>query len=220
MKIAAAFAIILIIFSMLSLFSNSNTSLTSLAFGDVLSQIQNSNYTFNMKTITPDGHTDPDEVMIFNGMMRVDDKFVSTIANLRTGDFVLLWHDHKVAVTTIPEGVNVPSLTESPLHILAKPIETLWDLQDGTETSLGEKKIDGQTASGFEVQQKTDQYIFKIVVWANSKTGTPIHVEVNYPNPENPKETFTTIMDSFNMNVELNPSNFTLDIPEGYKHAY
>ena len=93
-------------------------------------------------------------------------------------------------------------------------------MQDGTETSLGEKEIDGQRASGFEVKQEKDGYKSKIIVWANSKTGSPMRVEITFSITENQEESYTKIMDNFNMNAELDPADFTLDIPDDYTIAY
>ncbi len=52
----------------------------------------------------------------------------------------------------IPEiGENAQDI--GPFAMFLNPIENLWNLQDGTETVLEEKEIDGQSAIGFKVAQ-------------------------------------------------------------------
>ncbi len=222
MKIAAAFVIVSIILITISILSNSSTPFTAVAFGDVLSQIRNSNYTFDLKVLLDNNGEKVEGVtnhaqILQPGKMRLDapELNVSTITDFSTGRSILLWHDRKT-VQIISENAQNLVVEESPFNILTDPIEKLWNLQDGSEIELGEKEIDGQIAYGFEIQERNKLISYNMIVWADSQTGDPIHVEINNSNPENPAATMTFIMNNFNMNAELDPVNFSMEIPEDY----
>jgi hypothetical protein len=224
-KYAAVFVVLLIIFGAVSIFTNSNIPLTSVAFSEVISQIRNSNYTFDLKVLLDNNGEKVEGVtnhakFLQPGLLRLDapELSVCTITDFNTGRSILLWHDRKT-VQIISENAQNLVVEESPFNILTSPIEQLWNLQDGNEIELGEKQIDGQMAYGFEIQERNELISYNMIVWADSQTGNPIQIEIHSFDPDNPEESakMTFIMNNFNMNAELDPANFSMDIPEGYK---
>ena len=222
-KIAAGIIIVGIVAIALKVFTGTNT-ITSVAFGDVLNMIHTSKYTFDITNMDGGQQDEPTEMMINkSGILRWDitNNFGGTsfIINLNTGDRLILLHGPKIAADrdTVPGSENMEE--PNPFDMLANPVENLWNLQDGTETSLGEKEIDGQSAVGFRVKKDEEDYTSEINVWANRKTGIPIRVEIKYYDPQNPSEALIMVMSNFNLNVQLDEKLFSMKPPEGYTLA-
>lgn len=217
-KIAAAVVAATIVIGVIGHFAGSKPT-SALAFGDVLSQICNSTYTFAL-TVIGEGQTSAaGKGMVKQpGRLRVDDPSgqTSSIADLTTGQHRLLFHRQKAIFMEIPNTPEGPG----PFAMLSEPVERLWNLQDGTEKPLGEKEIDGQPAVGFEVRQDTPEYACSIIVWAHKESGRPIRVEMNLHNPQDRSESVTMVMDRFNLDVELEEELFSLEPPAGYTAAY
>ena len=73
---------------------------------------------------------------------------------------------------------------------------------------LGKKQIDEREAVGFRIQSEMSD----LILWADPKTAWPIRIEIS-------GEMFTnvhTVMSNFRYNVDLDPSLFSLEPPEGY----
>lgn len=224
-KIAFAALIIVTIFIGINYFSGSIGG-ASVAFGEVLWRIHNTSYSFDMTTFV-DGKAEGTNrgMMLQPGILRFDAPEVmgglTSIANFNTGDCLLLFHGQKTAVNMdkIPGVKNIPD-DAGPFSMLLGPVENLWNLQDGTEKSLGEKEMDSQVAVGFEVRQKDEDLINDIVVWASKETGNPIQVEITTYNPENLSESVTMVMSDFNLDVGFDEELFSLEPPEDYTFAH
>jgi len=225
-KVAAGIIFVGLIVAVVKFFGGSTTS-TSVAFGEVLRQIQNSSYTFDLATVI-EGKVSP---TVNKGMVLRPGKFridapqimggVSTIADISTKKYLLLFHGQKTAMTMteIPGAKSVPE-EAGPFVLFLRPVENLWNLRDGTEKSLGEKEIDGQPAVGFQVQQEGKDYQCEIVVWAHAETGRPIRVEITIYNPEDSSQSMTMVMSRFDLDTELDEELFSLEYPKGYTMAY
>jgi outer membrane lipoprotein-sorting protein len=181
--------------------------------------IRNSSYTFDITTIG-----DPDSGMTAHGMillsvgLRMDipnDGGMSSIIDFNTGEGLVLFHGNKLAITDLPDSEK-GVMFSGPFSILLNPIETLWNLNDGTEIPLGKNEIDGQSAIGFKVKQTNENYNSEIIVWANSQTGTPIKLEINLYVPEI-QHAVTIIMNKFDLNAQLDEELFVIKPPSGYK---
>ncbi|GAI07093.1 unnamed protein product, partial [marine sediment metagenome] len=194
------------------------------AFGEVLRHIQNSSYTFDLATVI-EGEVSPTVkgMVLRPGKLRIDAPQamggVSTIADISTKKYLLLFHGQKAAMTEIP-GAKSVSEEASPFVLFLRPVENLWNLRDGTEKSLGEKEIDGQPAVGFQVQQDDQSYHCDIIVWAHAEKGTPIRVEMTISNPDDRSQSMTLVMSRFDLDVELSEELFSLEVPTGYTPAY
>jgi len=224
-KIAAGIIIFGIVAIALKVFTGSN-SISSVAFAEVLDQIHNKSYTFDLTTSFEGQSQHTGKCMILQpGLMRYDDpelmgRFTS-ISNLRTDESIVIYHGQKTVIDMkeFRKAQGMPD-EDGPIDMLINPIENLWNLQDGTQISLGEKEIDGVSAIGFKVKQQNNSYSSDIVVWANSKNGIPIRVEITRYNPKDPSESATQVMSNFILDVELDPELFSMKIPEGYTLAY
>lgn len=224
-KIAAGIIIVGIIAITLKILTGTNT-VASIAFGDVLEHIHGKSYTFDMSFVGEDQVQGTNKCMMLQpGIVRIDTPEIwggiTSLSNFNTGDRVMIIHGQKTVMNLkdIPEiGENAQDI--GPFAMLANPIENLWNLQDGTETVLEKKEIDGQSVIGFKVAQNSEEYPGDIIVWANSETGCPIRVEINLYNPENTSEAVTILLNNFDLDVELDPALFSMDIPEGYTMAY
>jgi outer membrane lipoprotein-sorting protein len=105
----------------------------------------------------------------------------------------------------------------SPIHgkterdFAGKMIDDIRSLDEKGARSLGEKEIDGVRAKGFE----TDSEIRKTTVWADSKTGDPLRIEVVLKRaPGGPAK---DVMTNFKLDEPLDPALFGLVPPPGYK---
>ncbi len=225
-KIAAAIIIVGIVAISLKVFTGTS-SISSVAFGDVLKQIRSKSYTFDMKMIRDGQSQGVNKCMMLQpGLARFDAVGlmggITTISNFVSGESIVIFHGQKTVIN-MKEYLKIQGIDQQeigPLDVFLNPVENLWNLHDGTEKPLGEKDIDNQNAVGFEVHQEDENYISDIVVWANSETGVPVRVEVILYNPQNNSESLTMVMDKFNLDVELAPELFSMEPPEGYTMAY
>src|SRR5262249_24564042 len=74
---------------------------------------------------------------------------------------------------------------------------------------LGEKSIDGHKAQGVRLNSP----IGTGTLWGNAMTGDPVRIETVYTGV--PKS--EVVMTRFEMNVDLKPDLFALDVPKDYK---
>jgi outer membrane lipoprotein-sorting protein len=74
---------------------------------------------------------------------------------------------------------------------------------------LGEKVIDGRKAVGFRLETP----ICTTTLWGDVKSGDPVRIETTYTGV--PKS--EVVMTQFEMNVDLKPELFALDVPKDYK---
>jgi outer membrane lipoprotein-sorting protein len=225
-KFAAGIVVIVIIAVAYNFFTGSG-SVTGVAFGEVLQKIHNSSYTFYMTIIDKNEPNEPLEMKVHSsGILRWDDRLkmfggLTIIADLNTGNRLLLYQTQKTAayMKDIPGHDEIPD-DIGPFDMFLNPIENLWNLRDGTEKTLGEKNIDGQTAVGFEVQREDKKEIGPINVWANKKTGNPIQVEITVYKPVATSESGKLIMNNFNLDAKLDEKLFSMKPPEGYTLLY
>ncbi len=197
---------------------------SGVAFGQVLAQIRNSTYTFDIATTVAGQTAGTGKGMVRQpGRIRIDDPAgrVSSIVDLATSRHVLLFHAQKAVMMDIPpaEREKLPD-GPGPFAMFSRPVERLWNLQDGTEKPLGEKEIDGRPAVGFEVQQEDAEYRCRIVVWAHKDSFRPIQVEMDLCNPQDRSQSVTMVMNHFDLEVELAEELFSLEPPAGYTVAH
>jgi len=74
---------------------------------------------------------------------------------------------------------------------------------------LGEKTIDGHKAQGFRLVSP----IGTSTLWGDARTGDPVRIETVYTGVPRTE----VVMTRFEMNVELKPDLFALDVPKDYK---
>ncbi len=78
---------------------------------------------------------------------------------------------------------------------------------------LGQQTIDGRQVVGFRIPW-TDR---KTTIWADPNTGLPVRVEtIWYRSLKGHKLQSRSVMSNFRINVELDESLLSLEVPEGY----
>jgi outer membrane lipoprotein-sorting protein len=78
----------------------------------------------------------------------------------------------------------------------------------GKVERLGAQTIDGRAAEGFRIELGS----IEVKIWADPKTSLPIRVEHLRTSPPE----VHIVMTDFQVDVELDESLFSLDVPEGY----
>ncbi len=86
-------------------------------------------------------------------------------------------------------------------------LRILTQLQDGSETDLGTRKIDGRQARGFKVLTESTNW----TIWADSKTGLPVRIELVQK-----KLKREIVLEKFDFNVDFDKSLFSTTAPKGY----
>jgi hypothetical protein len=101
------------------------------------------------------------------------------------------------------------------------PTSIVTLLLSGDYTEIGRRTIDGVKAEGLEIQDPTgckvnvpaDSHVLQL--WVNVETGYPVSMQSEVVANDGAVRS-TQILDRFEWNVELDPSLFELDIPDGY----
>lgn len=73
---------------------------------------------------------------------------------------------------------------------------------------LGEKDFDGRLLSGFELQISD----MALTIWADPATQSPVRIEYPIPGYDTP-----VLMMDYEANIELDPSLFSMEVPDGYE---
>jgi outer membrane lipoprotein-sorting protein len=227
-KFAAAAGIMLAVFAGIGLFDNWFGG-GNIAFADVLNNLQRRNYAFELVLTITEGdkqhYISINRAMIKEpGIMRFDSMTggfnISSITDFNIGKTLLLFNANKSAVIMEDSILNDYSGAQGIVKLCTRSVATLWNLKDGTEKTLGTKQIDGQDAAGFQVSQEDEYFKYEMTIWAEVANSTPCLVEV-VATPK--KEELTQIkwtMRKFEMDVECDESQFSLEPPAGYTLAY
>ncbi|MHC4386368.1 MAG: hypothetical protein ACYSUG_05185 [Planctomycetota bacterium] len=192
---------------------------TSVAFAQVLDNIQHCNYTFDV-TIEPISQSSSQDLSPIKGQAMViqPQKFrlnwfsgsegnVSAILDYNTKQYLQLLHKSKIGRVNDYDGKANGDFS----LLFNKPVERLWDLKDGSEEVLGQKELYGHTATGFKVVQEG----FEITIWADSRNGLPIYVEA-LSEENNFSISTKWVMENFDYEIELNEELFNTDGPAEY----
>ena len=201
---------------------------SGIAFADVLEYFRGSGYTFTYDiTIGTEGSSPFSAFaqILEPGRIRIDTVVgsqvsISTIADVSQGKALIIFHQQKAV--QIMESKPVSSAEEGGGVLGAmytRPIETLWDLVDGSEERLGKREIEGQPAEGFRVVQEDQRFRHETTIWAHAQTGAPILVEstTTLLDGSGTPQVFT--MRDFELKVELDESLFSMIPPAGYTLA-
>lgn len=227
-KFAVAAGILIAILAGIGLFDNWFGG-KNVAFAEVLNNFQHRNYAFELDLTIIEGdkqnHNSINRAMIKEpGIMRFESTAgglnLSSVTDFNVGKTLVLFHNNKSAVIMDDSLLNVNTGAEGIVGLCTRPVATLWDMKDGTEKSLGTKQIDGQSAAGFQVSQEDNYFQYEMTIWAEIDHSTPCLVEV-VATPK--KEQLTQIkwtMQKFEMDVQCDDSQFSLETPAGYTLAY
>lgn len=145
---------------------------------------------------------------------------MSSVSDLGSGKTLLLFHRNQSAVLMEEPELKPNTGADGVFTLFTRPVEELWNLRDGTEESLGEKEIDGQGVMGFRVVQQDDYFTYEITVWATSREGTPVRVELDAAPRDAAYPAIQWTASEFNLEVPLDDSLFDMNPPDGYTLAY
>ena len=185
-------------------------SIESVAFADVMQNIQNAR-TLTYRNVITRASQDPQvvETMVLEPhLMRVE---------LPDGRVWIL--DHGEGKTLILDSKNkqaVMSSTSQKTLDLYDTFRNFRNVPDFSVSRIGQRTIDGVQAVGFQLTRENDENV--IIVWATSQISLPIRIEhtVKDENGQVIKSVTTNII----FDAELDQSLFRLVPPEGYSRRF
>jgi outer membrane lipoprotein-sorting protein len=202
-KLAAAAAIIIALLVGIHQIGGSTS-----AFAEVIRPILNARTAVFKVTIKVEGGpTQTGEGMFMEpGRLRqAKPEGTVVVTNLQQGRMVVLIPGQKRAI--VYEMLNIP---EDPgdLNIFLEIRRRILEAKETEEESvefLGESEIEGRNAIGYHVEKPG----VDITVWADAETKVPIRLE-NTMGPT------TYVISDIVFDIELDESQFSVQIPEGY----
>jgi outer membrane lipoprotein-sorting protein len=225
-KFTAAAAIIILTLVIGTHYFGGSVDVATVAFGNVIGYLQTHSYTFDLtfEGTEKDGGTTPFTIkaMIMElGRMRFECSIMSgklsSISDLNTGKTLLLFHQNKSGVLTEESVLKRDTGAQGILTLCTRPVASLWNLRNGSESQLGEKETDGRLVTGFKVYQKDKDFEYDITIWANSANNVPYLVEIiSKPVTDKSFPVIKWTASNFDLDVKLDEKLFSLDVPVGY----
>lgn len=176
----------------------------TLAFADVLKQIRTFRPYSYTETIKSAGEPDFSEhVLYWSLSRRRQERPDGTIIIFDLGSkpvrSLTLRPDMKLAVEKTLTGFS-PTQDPNLLQILA-------EIKDGKEEPLGVREMEGRQATGFHLHQPESDW----TVWADTRTGLPVRVELGQPSLGR-----TIVMSGFKFDEQFDETLFSTTAPAGY----
>ncbi|MBA7669707.1 hypothetical protein ES703_77840 [subsurface metagenome] len=140
-----------------------------------------------------------------SGVIRISDK--------RQGQRMNLYPTEKKAI--IYEMTNIPEDKQRQTNWFQQIRECIRQAQETEDESvkfIGKQKIDGVNAIGYHVEERN----MDMTVWADAETLLPIRIEYSLASAGAIIEGTITYSDIV-VNVELDESLFSIQVPEGYE---
>jgi len=188
------------------------------ALAEVLEHIQQDNYSFTLTIRSGQARSVLRGRVYSGGRVRFDAGAgdSSTVVDLQSRRRLLLSHRSKTA--RYVEGTEELTHTGSDrlLLLCSQPMESLWHLCDGTEDDLGQETIAGVKAQGFLAVHEDEYFRNEITLWAASRSGWPVRVEIASTALKPPKDRLDFILEDFVMESKLDERLFSLEPPSGY----
>ena len=204
-KLAAAAVIIAAI-----LFVYHFSGSESVAFADVMRNIQNARTLTYQSVITPvDQEPQVSKTIVLEPhLMRVELQDGRIwIVNHGQGKTLLLDSKNKQAV--------VSSTPQNTLD-LYDTFRNFRNIPDFSVSHIGQRTIDGMRVVGFQLTRENDEN--GIIVWADPKTSYPIRIEQTMKDKDG--KVIKSITTKIVFDAELDKSLFRLIPPEGYTHRF
>ena len=215
-KLAAAAAIVIVVLIGIHQFGGSIDGATP-AFADIVRPILTARTaTFKIAVNMIKGQ--PSQV--FKGMFMEPGRMrqemegeVIAIIDMQEGKIVTLMPEEKTAMVMEVENIPDENKYQNQVNMffeIRRRIKQAQDDEDKSVEFLGEQEIDGRTAIGYRAQEAGQD----VVVWADSESLLPIRIESSMPIMMDRQ--ITVIMYDFALDIALDESLFSLEIPEGY----
>ena len=206
-KLAAAAVIIIAVIIGINQFGG---SIESLAFADVMQNIQNAQtLTYRSVTTPVDQEPQVSKTMVLEPhLMRVE---------LPNGRVWIL--DHSQGKTLLLDSKNEQAVMSSTPQKTLGLYDTFRDFRnipDFSVSRIGRSTIDGMQAVGFQLTRENDENV--IIIWANPQTSLPIRIERTVKDKDG--QVIKIITTNIIFDAELDQSLFRLIPPEGYTHRF
>lgn len=195
-------------------------------FAQALEQMRTQSYTFeiDVEHQEPQGASGALRGMVLEpGLLRLEQSGgmgkIVCIFDAGAGQNLILFERFKAALRfDQSEADQIGALGF--LLMPERSIRNLWNLRAGEETALGQREVVGRQADGFRVVRTTNGYRQTISLWADSKTGEPLEVEVLGEPLEGRASPQKLVLQDFNLSPRLDEQLFSTDVPEGYTLAH
>ncbi|MCH7557324.1 MAG: hypothetical protein IIB56_07685 [Planctomycetes bacterium] len=206
-KLAAAATIIIAVIIGINQFGG---SIESVAFADVMQNIQNAQTLTYRSVITPvDQEPQVSKTMVLEPhLMRVE---------LPNGRVWIL--DHSQGKALLLDSKNKQAVMSSTPQKTLGLYDTFRDFRNNPDFSvsrIGRSTIDGMQAVGFQLTRENDENV--IIVWANPQTSLPIRIERTVKDKDG--QVIKSVTTNIIFDAELDQSLFRLIPPEGYTHRF
>jgi outer membrane lipoprotein-sorting protein len=224
-KLAIAAAIIFVAFIVINQFGGSIDPATA-AFAEIIENFKTASYSFDLTFEVGNASKTVEAKILQPGRMRMESAVglgkVTSITDMRKGKSMILFDQFKTA--QILQHDDLPDVDKSGgfLLLASRPVENLWNLLDGNEEYLGEKKIDGRKSVGFKTIGSGDDYFeYKYTIWADAETNYPVSVEIDGKATTGKKaDNMKWRLNNFEFDEEFDAALFELELPLGYALAY
>ncbi len=221
-KLAAVAVIVLCIGAATTVLVTGNGTNTNVAFGEVREGIQSAQ-TISCKILTESTRTteyapapihkrvlykEPGLLRMEMDLIKGDGKPVTVIVivNYMEGEILSIVPEMKRARRQV-FGKLTPHSARGFMSI--QQFKQFKSLVDGSALGLGERYIDGQKASGFQI---TSGYAKGVEIWADPASGDPILISIMPPS----REIRITVTDLV-LNPDLDDSLFSLEVAKDYE---
>jgi len=208
-RIAAAVILIAGITTLVALLSRGNGTAT-IAWADVQEQIRNvRTLTFKMSmSMEHMPNMEMDMMFMEPGRMRQE----LTIGPERAVTIMDIHQDKMISLAEKEKRAFIFNLSNLPEQIRKEHEEQdflagIKEMIEEAETELGEREINGRLTKGYRVKKENQVF----TIWADAATAYPVEMEMTIFQGET-----EITMSDFAVDVELDESLFSLDIPEGY----
>lgn len=186
------------------------------ALADVLEHIQQDSYSFTLTIRSGQADTILRGLVYPGGRVRFDAEALSTVVNLESHRRLVLSHQSKTArYLQGPEELSNMG-SDRLLLLCSRPMESLWQLRDGTEEDLGPETIAGTKARGFRIVHEDEYFRNEITLWAALRSGGPLRVEIASMGLKGAKHRLDFILEDFVPESDLDEGLFGLEVPPGY----
>ena len=182
-------------------------------FADVAHQIAEAQtMSFDLQSHAPGAAPTPVKAMFRqSGHYRFEHDGVISIRDTAAGVLLILSDKEK---TAYPMHIKGDGSTTAPSSAQNDWFAMLKRISNAPGKPMGEEKIDGVKARGFEVIDR-GQYWQRFLVWADARSGAPLRVEVLPPDGASRSPLVT--LDHIKLGVPLPESLFSTDAPAGYR---
>lgn len=202
-RIAAAIIIVVILGGLWSLVPMGQKGL---AFADVVEPILKAKTAIYTIVVGEEGEGAEIRDMVMGSRIRRTLHGMNNVSIIDMETFRALALDPDKKTATYVDMKGLPEQSKgNQLEVLQNLIVELKKLPAFEVEDLGEQEMDGKIAIGFLAKCPQG----KLEIWADPETGLPIRLRVDI-------QQFVFVLKDFEIDVEMDESLFSMEVPEGY----